>query len=122
MRHDAAYLEWYREGKGGAMMNDLEVIALDIKIWTGIALDIEHVAGWLLALSLLPAAAAVLLYVSGERVNALARSLLSIEPDGTARGRSAGRRPRVESRPNPLRIAGASRRSSSPRSTGGGAT
>ena len=44
----------------GAMMNDLEVIALDIKIWTGAELDIPQVAGWLLAVSLVPPALAIL--------------------------------------------------------------
>ncbi len=81
LRNDAVYLDWYREGKGGAMMNDLEVIALDLKIWTGMALDIERVAGWLLAFSLLPPVAAVLLYLYRERVNAFARSLLLLAPD-----------------------------------------
>ena len=81
LRNDAAFLASYRQGKGGAMMNDLEVIALDIKIWTGLSLDIEQVAGWLLAFSLVPVAIAILLYVFRERVNAFARSLLLLEPD-----------------------------------------
>jgi len=81
LRNDADYLAWYREGKGGAMMNDLEVIALDIKIWTGLSLDIEQVAGWLLAFSLIPVAIAILLYVFREPVNAFARSLLLLDPD-----------------------------------------
>jgi hypothetical protein len=81
LRNDADYLAWYREGKGGAMMNDLEVIALDIKIWTGLSLDIEQVAGWLLASSLIPMASAVLLFVFRERVRVFARSLLLLEPE-----------------------------------------
>jgi len=81
LRNDASFLDWYREGKGGAMMNDLEVIALDLKIWTGWALDIEQVAGWLLAFSLVPVGAALVLFVFRERVNGFARSLLRLEPD-----------------------------------------
>lgn len=81
LRNDPAYLEWYREGKGGALMNDLEVIALDVKIWTGISLDIEQVAGWLLAFSVVPPAIAVVSFVFRERVRTFARSLLLVERD-----------------------------------------
>jgi hypothetical protein len=81
LRNDPGYLAWYREGKGGALMNDLEVIALDIKIWTGLPLDIEKVAGWLLVFSFVPVAVALLLYICRERVNAFARSLLLLDPD-----------------------------------------
>jgi len=81
LRNDASFLDSYREGKGGAMMNDLEVIALDLKIWTGWALDIEQVAGWLLAFSLVPVGLALVLFVFRERVNGFARSLLLLEPD-----------------------------------------
>jgi membrane protein CcdC involved in cytochrome C biogenesis len=81
LRNDDAFLSWYREGKGGAMMNDLEVVALDLKIWTGVSLDIEQVAGWLLAFSLIPVALAVLMYVYRERVNAFLGSLLLLDPD-----------------------------------------
>jgi len=31
LRSDVDFLAWYREGKGGALMNDLEVVALDLK-------------------------------------------------------------------------------------------
>lgn len=57
------FLAWYREGKGGAMMNDLEVIALDIHIWLGPEPGIEGIARWLCALSFLPSLAALLLYL-----------------------------------------------------------
>jgi hypothetical protein len=81
LRSDAGFLSWYREGKGGALMNDLEVIALDIKIWTGAEVDIVQVAGWLLAVSLVPALLAVTAWVYRARVNAFARSLLLLDPD-----------------------------------------
>lgn len=80
LRHDAAYLAEYAEGKGGALMSDLEVIALDIKIWTGVSLDIPQVAGWLMFAALAVPAAAILLYVFRQRVRELATSLLLVEP------------------------------------------
>lgn len=51
---DSAFLDLYREGKGGALMNDLEVIALNLQIWTGFWPGIEGVARVLLVLSLVP--------------------------------------------------------------------
>lgn len=63
LRHDADYLAAYREGKGGALMSDLEVVALDVKIWTGASVDIPQVAGWLMFAALAVPAAAMLLYV-----------------------------------------------------------
>ncbi len=57
--NDPAFLDWYREGKGGALMNDLEVIALDLQIWLGIAPGIEGVAKALLVFSIVPALVAV---------------------------------------------------------------
>lgn len=81
LRNDAEYLSWYRQGKGGAMMNDLEVIALDLKIWTGVSLSIEEVAGWLLTFSFVPIGAALLLYLFRERVNAFGWSLLQLGKD-----------------------------------------
>ena len=44
LRTDADYLAWYREGKGGALMNDLESVALDLQIRTGLSPGIEGVA------------------------------------------------------------------------------
>jgi hypothetical protein len=79
LRHDAAFLAEYGEGKGGAMMNDLEVIALDVKIWTGVSMDVREVAGWLMLFALVLPAAAVLLYVYRQRVHEFARSLLVLE-------------------------------------------
>lgn len=52
--NDSGFLEWYREGKGGALMNDLEVVALDLQIWLGWQPQIEGVAKALLFFSLVP--------------------------------------------------------------------
>ena len=79
LRHDAAFLAEYGEGKGGAMMNDLEVIALDVKIWTGVSMDVREVAGWLMLLALVVPAAAILLYLHRERVRDFAHSLIVLE-------------------------------------------
>lgn len=57
--NDPAFLDWYREGKGGALMNDLEVVALDLQIWLGIEPHIEGVAKALLVFSIVPAIVAV---------------------------------------------------------------
>lgn len=53
--NDAGYLAWYREGKGGALMNDLEVIALNLQIYLGLNPQIIGVARVLLLLSIVPA-------------------------------------------------------------------
>jgi hypothetical protein len=79
LRHDAAFLAEYVAGKGGAMMNDLEVIALDVKIWTGVSMDIQEVAGWLLFLALVVPMAAILLYVFRLRVHDAWHALLELE-------------------------------------------
>ena len=55
--------------------------ALDVKIWTGLSMEIEQVAGWLLAFALIPPAVAILLFVFRERVSAWARSLRLLTPD-----------------------------------------
>ena len=57
------FLAWYREGKGGALMNDLEVIALNIQIWLGSAPGIEGVARLFCVLSFLPFILALAVYL-----------------------------------------------------------
>ena len=79
LRHDAAFLAEYGEGKGGAMMNDLEVIALDVKIWTGVSMSVRDVAGWLLFAALVVPAASVVLYVARRRVRDFASSLIVVD-------------------------------------------
>ncbi|MDH3283222.1 MAG: hypothetical protein OEQ13_00635 [Acidobacteriota bacterium] len=78
LRDDPDYLAWYREGKGGALMNDLEVFALDLQIWTGISVGIEDVAGWLMTFSLVPLGAAIVLYIYRARVSSLVHWLLAV--------------------------------------------
>jgi hypothetical protein len=58
--HDAAFLEQYLGGKGGALMNDLEVVALDLHIFAGVSPSVETLAGALFVASLLPLPAALL--------------------------------------------------------------
>lgn len=80
--HDAAFLDFYLQGKGGALLNDLETISLDLRIHTPIGIGVEGVADWLLLLSPLPFAVALLLHLYRSRVERLAASLLVTEPGG----------------------------------------
>ncbi|MFA6957609.1 MAG: hypothetical protein WC538_17205 [Thermoanaerobaculia bacterium] len=79
LRTDVDFLAWYREGKGGALMNDLESVALDLQIHTPFHPGIEGVAGWLIVASLLPFAFALLLFVKRSEVQRLVSSLLTVE-------------------------------------------
>ncbi len=84
LRSDASFLDWYRGGKGGMLMNDLEQIALDLKIHTPLVHStIEGVAGALLVFSLLPIAIALLWYFYRSRWHRLLGELLQTSP-GTA--------------------------------------
>ena len=76
---DAAFLDWYREGKGGALMNDLEVIALDLNIYLGINPGIAGVAKLLLLFSFVPAVVALLWYFERDRWHRVLRSLRTAE-------------------------------------------
>lgn len=76
---DPQFLDWYREGKGGALMNDLEVIALDLQIWLGFAPQIEGVAKMLLVFSVLPTAIALVWYFERARWHRVLRALREIE-------------------------------------------
>lgn len=71
LRNDAGFLAWYREGKGGALMNDLEQIALDVQAWTGAAPGIEGVAGLLMVLTLAAPLVAVGLFLVRARVHGI---------------------------------------------------
>jgi len=77
LRNDVDFLSWYRGGKGGMLMNDLESIALDIQIVTGRVIGIEGVALALLIASVLPFAIALLLYRYRSKVNRFVRGLLT---------------------------------------------
>jgi hypothetical protein len=79
LRNDGDFLAWYREGKGGMLMNDLESVALDITIFTGARPGIEGVALALMIASLLPFAIALLLYRYRSKVNRFVSGLLTSE-------------------------------------------
>jgi hypothetical protein len=79
LTHDTAFLDWYREGKGGALMNDLEVVALDLQIWLRISPGIEGVARWLFAFSFVPIAIALVWYFQRARWHRVLRALRTVE-------------------------------------------
>ncbi len=76
---DAQFLDRYREGKGGALMNDLEVIALNLQIWLGFAPQIEGVAKMLLVFSVLPTVIALVWYFERARWHRVVRALRTVE-------------------------------------------
>jgi hypothetical protein len=77
--HDAGFLAWYRRGKGGALMNDLESIALDLQIWLGIEPGIEGVTRALLVFSVLPVIVALIWYFERARWHRVLRALRTVE-------------------------------------------
>jgi hypothetical protein len=79
LTHDPEYLEWYRRGKAGAMMNDLEIVALDIQILTGAQPQIEGVARGLLVFSVLPMVVALIWYFERARWHRVLRALRTVD-------------------------------------------
>jgi hypothetical protein len=79
LRNDPSFLAWYREGKGGALMNDLEQVALDLHIHLNLRPGIEGVAGMLLLFSLIPLAAALLWHFQRARCHDVVRTLVAFE-------------------------------------------
>lgn len=75
LMHDADFLDWYREGKGGAVMNDLEVVSLDLNIYAKMQTTIPGVARGLFLFSLIPIAIAIVWYLQRGRVHRLLRAL-----------------------------------------------
>ncbi|HEY8133584.1 MAG TPA: hypothetical protein VII12_17030 [Thermoanaerobaculia bacterium] len=73
--HDPDFLAWYREGKGGMLMNDLEEIALDLHIHTPFNPGIEGVARMLLVFSFLPIVVALIWYFQRARWHRVLRAL-----------------------------------------------
>ncbi|HVG25428.1 MAG TPA: hypothetical protein VND45_14830 [Thermoanaerobaculia bacterium] len=73
--HDAAFLAWYREGKGGMLMNDLESVALDLQIWLGVEPGIEGVTRALLVFSMLPTVVALVWFFERARWHRVLRAL-----------------------------------------------
>ena len=76
---DPEFFAWYRAGKGGALMNDLEVIALNIQIWTGLAPGIEGAAKGLLVFSVVPTLVALAWYFERARWHRVLRALRTAE-------------------------------------------
>jgi len=62
LMHDLDFLEWYKQGKGGMLMNDLESIALDLHIHTPFNPGIIGVTWMLFFFGFVPIAVALLLY------------------------------------------------------------
>ena len=73
--HDGAFLEWYRRGKGGALMNDIESVALDLQIWLGVEPGIEGVTRALLVFSVMPTVVALIWYFERARWHRVLRAL-----------------------------------------------
>jgi hypothetical protein len=78
LRNDPGFLAWYREGKGGALMNDLEVVALDLNIYLGFNPGIRGVAGMLVAFSVVPFSIALVWYLFRRRSHRFVESLLEV--------------------------------------------
>jgi len=76
LAHDRDFLSWYLQGKGGALMNDLEIVALDLNIYLGINPGVPRVAMWLFAFSVVPLALALALYLQKDRVTRFVAGLL----------------------------------------------
>ena len=77
--HDPDFVAWYREGKGGMLMNDLEQIALDLQIHLGIAPGLEGVTRLLLLFSLVPFVVALVWYFQRARWHRVLRSLRTVD-------------------------------------------
>jgi len=77
--HDPDVLAVYREGKGGALMNDLEVLALNLHIYLGITPGIEGMAKVLFLFSLIPIPIAIVWYLNRSRWHRMGRVLLQFE-------------------------------------------
>lgn len=77
LMNDADYLAWYQEGKGGAIMNDLEVVALDLHIHTPLNPGIRGVAAFLFAFSFVPIGVAVGWYLNRARMHRLKSALMA---------------------------------------------
>lgn len=79
LTRDADFLEWYREGKGGALMNDLEVIALDLQIYAKLNPGIVGVARLLILFSFLPITVGLIWYFQRARWHRFLRALRTVE-------------------------------------------
>ena len=79
--NDRARMSWYRGGKdgGGAFMNDLEVVALNLKIFLGWMVEIETVTKWLFVFSFVPIAVGLVWYFERARWHRMLRSLRTVD-------------------------------------------
>jgi len=77
--HDADALALYREGKGGALMNDLEVVALNLHIYFGMNTSIEGMAKLLFLFSFVPIPIAIVWYLQRARWHRIGHALLQYE-------------------------------------------
>ncbi|HVT01834.1 MAG TPA: zinc ribbon domain-containing protein [Thermoanaerobaculia bacterium] len=75
LAHDPDFLAVYLEGKGGALMNDLEVVALDLNIYLGWNPGVVGVAKLLFFFSLLPITIALIWYFQRARWHRVMRAL-----------------------------------------------
>jgi hypothetical protein len=101
---DPDFLAWYSEGKGGALMNDLEAVALDLHIYTPFNPGLDGVARMLLVFSLLPMVVATLLFLREKRRESRVRAPRRIWSTGSSRPAAPARRapaapPRVPNEP-----------------------
>jgi hypothetical protein len=76
---DPDFVAWYREGKGGMLMNDLEQIALDLQIHLGIAPGLEGVTRMLLVFSVVPSVIALAWYFQRARWHRVLRALRTVD-------------------------------------------
>lgn len=89
---DPDFLAWYREGKGGALMNDLEQVALDLHIYTPFNPGLDGVTRMLLVFSFVPMIVATLLFIRERRREARARTPRRIWSTGSSRRPAPARR------------------------------
>lgn len=81
LMHDGALMDRYKGGKdgGGGFMNDLEVVALDLKIYLGWMVEIETVTKWMFAFSFVPMIVGLVWYFERARWHRVLRSLRTVD-------------------------------------------
>ncbi|ANM31289.1 hypothetical protein ABI59_19485 [Acidobacteria bacterium Mor1] len=79
LRSDAGFLQDYMGGKGGALMNDLELIALDVRIWLAVESDVPGLAGLLILCTIVSLVLAVASGLFAERLALVFRSLRRLD-------------------------------------------
>src|SRR5436190_17862293 len=86
LMHDQDFLEVYRQGKGGALMHDVDAVSSDLIIHTGWHPSIQTLAFLLLLFSFVPMILAVLLYLRRGDVQRVVTSLYVVQADGSSGG------------------------------------